>query len=75
MRMTIDIDDRLLSAAMRASRCKTNRAAVEEGLRLLVRKKSYRAIMELRGTIHWEGGSCALNIGKNRTGLKVAKSG
>ena len=55
VRMTIDIDDRLLSEAMRASGCKTKRATVEEGLRLLVRKKAYRAILKLRGKIHWDG--------------------
>ncbi|MEK6244051.1 MAG: type II toxin-antitoxin system VapB family antitoxin [Pseudomonadota bacterium] len=47
--MSIDIDDRLLSEAMRASGCKTKRATVEEGLRLLARKKAYRAILKLRG--------------------------
>ena len=55
MRTNIDIDDRLLSEAMRASGCKTKRATVEEGLRLLVRKKAYRAILKLRGKIHWDG--------------------
>jgi len=75
VRTNIDIDDRLLSAAMRASGCKTKRAAVEEGLRLLSRVKGYRAILELRGTVHWEGGPDTLRMKKARSGLKVAKAG
>ena len=55
VRTSIDLDDRLLSAAMRASGCKTKRSTVEEGLRLLVRNKAYASILALRGTIHWEG--------------------
>lgn len=74
MRTTIDLDDRLLSAAMRASGCKTKRSTVEEGLRLLARMKGYRAIMALRGSIHWDGDSNSLRRGKTPMGLKVAKA-
>ncbi len=73
--MRIDIDDQLLREAMRASGCKTKRAAVEEGLRLLAHKKAYRAIIGLRGTIHWDGDSNSLRTEKMRVGLKVAKAG
>ena len=66
MRMRIDIDDRLLSEGMRASGCKTKGATVEEGLRLLARNKGYRAIMDLRGSIHWDGDSSALRMEKRR---------
>ena len=82
VRMNIDIDDRLLSAAMRAGGCKTKRATVEEGLRLLARNKAYRTILQLRGTIHWAGDSNAragdsnaLQRDKARVRLKVAKAG
>ena len=74
MRTIIEIDDRLLSAAMRASGCTTKRAAVEGGLRLLSRVKGYRAILGLRGTVHWEGDPDTLRK-KTRSGLKVAKTG
>jgi Arc/MetJ family transcription regulator len=73
--MRIDVDDRLLSEAMRSGCCKTKRATVEEGLRLLARVKGYRAIMELRGTVHWNGDPDALRREKTRAGLKVAKAG
>ena len=66
MRTNIDIDDDLLSAAMRASGCKTKRATVEEGLRLLARKKAYRSILALRGKVHWEGDPGALRRTKRR---------
>ena len=75
MRTSIDIDDRLLSEAMRASGCKTIRATVEEGLRLLARVKGYRAILELCGTVHWDGDPASLRREKMRAGLKVAKTG
>ena len=66
MRTNIDIDDELLSQAMRVSGCKTKRATVEEGLRLLARKKAYRAILALRGKVHWEGDPNALRKSKRR---------
>lgn len=66
MRTNIDIDDRLLSEAMRVGGFKTKRATVEEGLRLLARKKAYRSILALRGKIHWEGDPDALRRDKRR---------
>lgn len=66
MRTNIDIDDELLAQAMRASGCKTKRATVEEGLRLLARKKAYAGILALRGKIHWEGDPDALRREKRR---------
>lgn len=66
MRTNIEIDDKLLSAAMRAGGFRTKRATVEEGLRLLARKKAYRAILALRGKIHWEGDPEALRRAKRR---------
>lgn len=66
MRTNIEIDDKLLSAAMRAGGFRTKRATVEEGLRLLARKKAYRAILALRGKIHWEGDPDALRRAKRR---------
>ncbi|HLY78206.1 MAG TPA: type II toxin-antitoxin system VapB family antitoxin [Caulobacteraceae bacterium] len=55
MRTNIDIDDDLLAEAMAASGARTKRAAVEEGLRLLVRlHDQVTALAELRG-LGWEG--------------------
>ena len=53
MRTNIVIDDNLMQAAMSAGNFKTKKDAVEEGLRLLARRKVYQNIRALRGKIHW----------------------
>ena len=55
MRTTIDIDDRLMAAAMKASGGKSKKATVEEALRLLVRTRSQGRIRALRGMSRSEG--------------------
>lgn len=55
MRANIDIDDTLMAAAMKAGGFKTKKEAVEEALRLLVRKQAYEGIRALRGTVAWVG--------------------
>ena len=55
MRTNIEIDDELLAQALAASGLSTKRAAVEEGLRLLLRvREQARALRELKG-LGWEG--------------------
>lgn len=54
MRTNIVIDDQLMSAAMRAGDFKTKKDAVEEGLRLLARRKAHQDIRALRGKLHWD---------------------
>ena len=55
MRTNIDIDDHLMRQAMRCSGARTKRAAVEEGLRLLIQTRSQGSIRRLRGKVAWEG--------------------
>ena len=55
MRTNIVIDDRLMSAAMRASGTKTKRETVERGLKLLVALKRQERIRRFRGKLKWEG--------------------
>lgn len=55
MRTNIDIDDDLMREAMRASGAPTKRAAVEQGLRLLVQVRGQRALRQLRGKVKWTG--------------------
>ena len=55
MRTNIDIDDELMTEALKVSGCKTKKAAVEEGLRLLVRTRKQGRIRALRGKLRWEG--------------------
>jgi Arc/MetJ family transcription regulator len=55
MRTNIDIDDRLMRQAMRSSGARTKRAAVEEGLRLLIQTRGQTSIRRLRGKVTWDG--------------------
>ena len=55
MRTNIDIDDSLMRQAMRTTGARTKRAAVEEGLRLLIRTRGQRSIRRLRGKVAWDG--------------------
>lgn len=55
MRTNIVIDDKLMQDTLRATRLKTKREAVEEGLRTLVRLRKQARIRQLRGKLHWQG--------------------
>lgn len=55
MRTNIDIDDKLMQEALRRSGAATKRAAVEEGLRLLIQTRRQAGIRRLRGKVRWEG--------------------
>lgn len=55
MRTNIVIDDKLMKAALRATGLRTKRAVVELGLRRLVQLSAQARILELKGTVHWEG--------------------
>lgn len=55
MRTNIDIDDGLMAEALAASGLPTKKAAVEEGLRALIRLGRQRDIRKFRGKLAWEG--------------------
>lgn len=55
MRTNIDIDDRLMRDALRSSSGRTKKAAVEEGLRLLVQTRGQASMRNWRGKVQWEG--------------------
>ena len=63
MRTNIEIDDELILAALQATGLKTKRAAVEEGLRTLIRLHEQEMILELAGKVHWSG-----NLEESREG-------
>ena len=54
MRTNIEIEDKLMAAAMAAGGFKTKREAVEEGLRLVARRKVYDGLLALRGKLQWD---------------------
>lgn len=55
MRTNIDIDDDLMAEALRRSGAPTKRAAVEEGLRLLIQTRRQAGLRRLRGKVRWQG--------------------
>jgi Arc/MetJ family transcription regulator len=55
MRTNIEIDDKLMKDALKATGVKTKREAVELGLKTLVRLRAQEKVRELRGKITWEG--------------------
>jgi Arc/MetJ family transcription regulator len=64
MRTNIEIDDDLMRDAMRASGATTKRAAVEQGLRLLIDVRGQRAIRRLRGKVAWAGDLQVSRLGR-----------
>ena len=64
MRTNIDIEDDLMDEALRQSGLPTKRAAVEEGLRLLIQVKRQSGIRRLRGKVHWQGDLDAMRTGQ-----------
>ncbi len=55
MRTNIDIDDKLLSEAMKATGASTKRGVVELGLASLVSLKRQERVKKYRGKLKWEG--------------------
>jgi Arc/MetJ family transcription regulator len=55
MRTNIEIDDDLIREALRVSGLRTKRAAVEAGLKALIRLNRQKKILDLAGKVHWEG--------------------
>lgn len=54
MRTNIEIDDKLMADVMAIGGFKTKREAVEEGLRMIKRRKAYDALLAARGTMFWD---------------------
>lgn len=65
MRTNIDIDDELMDTALRVTGLATKRAAVEEGLRLLIRLKQQEEILGLAGRVQWSGDLAESRRGRN----------
>lgn len=55
VRTNIEIDDQLMHQAMLSTGAPTKKAAVEAGLRLLVKAHSQASFRRLRGKVRWEG--------------------
>ena len=55
MRTNIDIDDTLMAEVLKETGLPTKKAAVEEGLRLLLQHRRLQELRTLRGKVKWEG--------------------
>ncbi len=55
MRTNIEIDDNLMTDALKATGLKTKKEAVELGLKALIKLNKQASIRELRGKLKWEG--------------------
>ena len=64
MRTNIDIDDKLMKQAMKASNTTTKKAAVEIALRHMVQLKKQEGIRQWFGKIKWEGDLAEMREGR-----------
>jgi Arc/MetJ family transcription regulator len=64
MRTNIDIDDALIAKALRTTGLKTKRAAVEAGLRTLIRLHDQKSVLKLAGKVRWTGDLAASREGR-----------
>lgn len=55
MRTNMEMDDLLMSDALRLTGGQTQREAVEMGLRTLLRLRQQEEIRRFRGKLQWEG--------------------
>lgn len=76
MRTNIDIDDELMAEAMKAGNFKTKKEAVEEGLRIIRRRKVYADLLAARGTLVWDDSDehWAMIRGQGQSASKVKVS-
>ena len=55
MRTNVVIDDDLMAAALKLSGLRTKKAAIEEGLKLLVQVRRQGRLRKFRGKLKWVG--------------------
>jgi Arc/MetJ family transcription regulator len=63
-RTNIVIDEKLLEDGLKATGLKTRRELVDYALRELLRQESQKKILELKGTVHWEGNLSSMRQGR-----------
>ncbi len=54
-RTNIVIDEKLLADGLKATGLKTRRSLIDYALRDLLRRKSLKKILQLKGKVEWEG--------------------
>ncbi|OVE78939.1 DUF2191 domain-containing protein [bacterium I07] len=63
-RTNIVLDDKLVTECKKATGIKTSRRLVDHALRELLRHKNQKKILELKGTVDWEGDLSAWRKGR-----------
>ena len=64
MRTNVVLDDKLMQSALKVSGLRTKKAAIEEGLKLLVQMKSQAKIKDFRGRLRWTGNLDEMRLDK-----------
>ncbi len=54
-RTNIELDDRLVEAGLKITKCKSKKDLVNMALKELIAKKSRKELLELEGKVVWEG--------------------
>lgn len=67
MRTNIDIDDKLMAEAQKASGLPTKKQTVEQALRLMVKLRRQRDVAAAFGKYPWRG-----NLARSRMGRRAA---
>lgn len=60
MRTTLNLDDKALAGAMKATPGKTKTDIINEALREYARRRRLQDLLELEGKLHWDGDLDAL---------------
>lgn len=64
-RTNIVLDDKLVNAALKATKIKTRKALIDYALRELLRHAKQQDILKLQGNIRWEGNLKASREGRS----------
>jgi Arc/MetJ family transcription regulator len=63
-RTNIVLDENLIEAGLKATGLKTRKELVDFALRDLLRREAQMKILELKGTVHWEGDLAEMRKGR-----------
>jgi Arc/MetJ family transcription regulator len=55
MRTNVEIDDKLMAAAMKATKAKTKKEAIRMALEQMIASGQQQEIRKLRGKVNWQG--------------------
>jgi Arc/MetJ family transcription regulator len=68
-RTNIVLDEKLVAKARKLTGIKTQRALIDHALREIVRREEMKRLLELEGTIEWEG-----DLSEMRRGRELCES-